>query len=82
MTHKNRMAVVKKGAVHIGTHYCDTDSEAQTWFNREYPTGHTVEIKTNPEIAKRAAIKAKWQAVTDSNVKALLKPLLKDLMDD
>ena len=39
-------------------------------------------MEDNPETAPRAAIKAKWQQVTDPAAKALLKLLLVDMMDN
>jgi len=39
-------------------------------------------LEDNPDIANRAQLKTKWESVTDPAAKALLKILLKDMMDD
>ena len=79
---KLKEVLAKKNAEVVGRHYCDTDQEANEWFDKEYPIDHTIEIGVNPEITKREQAKAKWQAISDPAVKALLKPLLKDFFDE
>ena len=39
-------------------------------------------LEDNPELAKRAQLKAIWEQVADPKAKQLLKILLKDMLED
>ena len=40
------------------------------------------ELEDNPELAKRAQLRAVWDQVADPKAKQLLKILLKDMLED
>ena len=72
--------------------YAFTDeSKADTWLAKmrakpNFLPAHTVEDVDDPEVSRRAQIKAKWELVDDpvkgpAATKALLKMLLKNAMD-
>ncbi len=63
-------------------------ADADKWYAKQIakknfiPTDHTVKDIDDPEDTKRAQVKTKWEAIADPAVKALLKPLLKEYMDN
>jgi len=61
----------------------DSEQSLEDWKKKPYFKDYTFsELEDNPEVAKAALVKSIWDAVKDPAVKKLLKPLLKEFMNE
>lgn len=84
MIHAQYVDVKKDGEV-IATWTDDSEQSLEDWKAKRLAQHGDVtfsDLQDNPEIAKHAKAKALWNAVEDPAVKQLLKPLLKEYMDE
>lgn len=64
----------------------DSEKTLTEWkdkINARFPNKFTFsDLEDNPELAKRAQLKAVWEQVSDPKAKQLLKILLNDMLED